>query len=80
MAFELSRRRRPETCESHGKPISIGEILRAIWQMNRVSMEPLQRLQHRPIVLRQQAVRNMESIVGIDADQMGVEGGMMNFR
>jgi hypothetical protein len=42
-------------------------------------MEPLQRLKHRTVVLREQAVRNMKSIVGIDADQMRVERGMMNF-
>ena len=42
-------------------------------------MEPLQRVEHRTIVLCQQAARNMKSIVGIDADEMCVERGVMNF-
>jgi hypothetical protein len=78
MASVLSRRG-PETFKSNGKPVSVGQIFRAIWQMDCVAMEPLQRLKHRTVVLREQAVRNMKSIVGIDADQMRVERDMMNF-
>ena len=33
-----------------------------------------------PVVLPEQPLRYMETIIWIDADQMGVEGRVMNFR
>jgi hypothetical protein len=37
--FARRQRRRPETFKSHGESVSIGEILGAIWQMYRATME-----------------------------------------
>jgi hypothetical protein len=44
------------------------------------AMEPLQGFEHRAIVLPTQALGYMQPIVGIDADQMGIKGGMMDLR
>jgi hypothetical protein len=71
--------RRHETLKAQGESVSIREVLGAIWQMYGAAMQPLQSFEHRTIVLCQQAARNMKSIVGIDADEMCVERGVMNF-
>jgi hypothetical protein len=42
-------------------------------------MQTLQGFEHGSIVLRQQAIRNMQPIIRIDADQMRVERSVMNF-
>jgi hypothetical protein len=73
-------RRRHETLKAQGQSVSIGEVLGAIWQMYGSAMEPLQGFEHRAIVLREQALVYMEPIVGIDADQVGIKGGMMDLR
>jgi hypothetical protein len=44
------------------------------------AVQPLDCLKHRPVSLREQAFRNMQSIVGVDSDEMGVKGGVVNFR
>ena len=77
MAFVLSGRG-PETFKSHRKPVPIGEVLVAIWQMYGAAMKSLQGFKHWAIVLPEQALGYMEPIVGIDADQMGIKGGMMD--
>ena len=56
MAFVLSGRG-PETFKSHRKPVPIGEVLVAIWQMYGAAMESLQGFEHWAIVLREQAIR-----------------------
>ena|SRR4051794_13445541 len=75
----MSRRRR-EAFKAQSEPIPIGKVPDAIWQMYRAAMEPLEGFKHWAIVLSEQALGYMEPIVGIDADQMGVKGGMMDFR
>ena len=42
--------------------------------MNLPSFKQLKRLKHLSVVLLQKTVRNVHAIVGIDADQVGVEG------
>jgi hypothetical protein len=56
------------------------DVIIAIWQMYGAAMEPLEGFEHRAIVLPEQARGYMEAIVSIDADQMGVKGGMMDLR
>ena len=75
----MSRRRR-EAFKAQSEPIPIGKVPDAIWQMYRATMEPLEGFKHWAIVLSEQALGYMEPIVGIDADQMGVKGGMMDLR
>ena len=48
--------------------------------MDRSAVQPLQGFEHRAVVLPQQPLGHMQPIVRIDADQMRIEGGMMNFR
>ena len=79
LAVDLSRNRH-EAFKAQGQSVSIGEVLGAIWQMYGAAMEPLQGFEHRAIVLREQALGYMEPIVGIDADQVGIKGGMMDLR
>ncbi len=50
------------------------------WQMDGPAIQSLQRFEHRAIVLPEQPIRDMQPIVGVNADQMGVERCMMNFR
>jgi hypothetical protein len=42
-------------------------------------MEPLQGVEHGAVVLRQQAIRYVQAIIRIDADQMRVERRVMDF-
>lgn len=42
-------------------------------QVDRIAMESLQRFEHRSIVLRQQSVRDVKSIVWINADQVRIK-------
>jgi hypothetical protein len=44
------------------------------------AVQPLQGVQHRAIVLPEQTLRQMQAVVRINADQMGVERGMMDLR
>ena len=62
------------------KPVPIRAVLGAIGQMDHPAVEPLQGFEHRPVVLHQQAVGDVQFEVGVDADQMGIECGMVNFR
>jgi Reverse transcriptase (RNA-dependent DNA polymerase) len=68
-----------EAFKAHGKSGSVGEILGATWQVNSVAVESLKRFEHGTIVLDQQPLGNMKPIVRIDADEVGVECGVMNF-
>ena len=72
--------RRHETLKAQGESVSIREVLGAIWQMYGAAMVPLEGFEHRAIVLPEQALGYMKPVVGIDADQMGVKGGMMDLR
>jgi hypothetical protein len=44
------------------------------------AVEPLQGFEHRSIVLPEQALGDMEPIVGINTNQMSVKGGVMDLR
>ena len=72
-------RRRLETLEANRKPIPIRPVLSPVRQMEGFAIYLLEGFEHRAVVLVEQSVRDMQSIVGIDPDQMGIEGGMMDF-
>ena len=48
--------------------------------MNPPSIKQLKRFKHLAVVLIQKTVRNVHAIVGVDANQVGVEGGVMDLR
>ena len=72
-------RHRLETLEANRKPIPIRPVLSPVRQMEGFAIYLLEGFEHRAVVLVEQSVRDMQSIVGIDPDQIGIEGGMMDF-
>ena len=73
-------RHRLEPLEAQREPITIRAILDAAWQVDCSAIQPLQSFEHRAIILTEQPFGHMQPIVGVDADQMRVESGVMNFR
>src|ERR1700730_12049509 len=71
---------RLEAFEAHGQPLAVRLVPGTVRQVNHLSMQALQSLQHRTVVMRKQSVGNMKTGVGIDADQMCIERGVMYFR
>ena len=69
-----------EYLKAHGEAVSIGVVLRSRRQADDLLVELLHRLKHRPILLLQQSCGHMHSEVGVNPDQVCIEGGMMNFR
>ena len=41
-------------------------------------LEPFQGIQHRTVVLREKTFGNMHATIRVDADQVGVERGMVD--
>jgi hypothetical protein len=70
--------RRLEPFEAQREPIAVGGILRALRQPQQSSVQPLDGLKHRAIPLGEQALGDMQAIVRIDPNQVGVEGGMVD--
>jgi hypothetical protein len=66
--------------EPQRKAIAIGPVVVAVWQMDRSAVKSLQGVEHRPIILPEQPLRHMQPAIRVDADQMSVEGGVMDFR
>ena len=66
--------------DSSVRPISVRAIPVPIWQVKLGGVQPLERLQHRPVGLAEQSFGDVNSIIGIDADEMGVERSVMDFR
>ena len=71
----------PELLEPERQPIPIGSILKTSWSVDQCSGDPLQpEFEKRAIVDFEQPVRDMDAEIGIDADQVGVEGRVMELR
>ena len=75
--FGISRRRL-ESLEPQGEAVPIGIILGAGRQVKGPTVQFLQRFEHRAIMLTEQALRNVQPIVGVDPDQMCIECGVMD--
>src|ERR1700730_574239 len=74
------RSARLESLEPQCEPIPVRAILRPRWQMDGLAIEPLQRLQHRPVALAQQPFGDVQAVIRVDADKVRIEGSVMNFR
>ena len=48
--------------------------------MDGQTIQTLQFFEHWAVILPEQSIGHMQSIVWVDADQVGVEGGVMYFR
>ena len=75
-----SLRRSLEALEPHRKSVPVRAVLGTAWQVDGPPIEAFQGVKHRTVALTQQAVSNMQAVVWVDADQMGVKGRMMDFR
>ena len=69
---------RLEPLEADREPVAIRPVLDPVRQMQGFAIQLLEGFQHRTVLLIEQSVRDMQPIIGIDADQMGIEGGMMD--
>ncbi len=58
----------------------IRAVLGAVRQMDRATVQPLQGFEHRAVIPHEQPLGYMQTIVRVDADQMGVEGSVMDLR
>lgn len=66
--------------EARHEPVAIGSIFVAVWQMDALAIQALQCFEHRAVLLDQQPLGHMESIIRVDSNQMCIEGGMMDLR
>lgn len=71
---------RLELFESRGQAISVWVINIARWQDELLSVELPDRFESRAITKVEQPRRNVNSKIGIDTDQMRIEGRVVNFR
>lgn len=72
--------RRPEPIEASRQPVPVRSIPFSRWQVKRGVLQPLERFEHRTIALAEQPLRDMDPVIGIDADEMSVEGGVVDLR
>ena len=73
-------RHRLEALEAQRQTVAIRAVLDPTRQVYDPAVEPLQGFEHRAIFLPEQPLGNMQPIVRVDPDQMGVECGVMDFR
>ena len=56
----------------------IPKVVGSVRKVKLPSVKQIEHLQHLAVVLIEKAVRNLDAIVGIDADEVSIEGGVMN--
>ena len=70
-----------EFLEPKRQPVPIGSILKPSRPIDERSGDPLEpEFEERTIVDFEQPIGDMYSVIGVDADQVGVEGGMVELR
>jgi hypothetical protein len=70
-----------ELLKPERQPISIRSILSPPPQLDHLPSDPLQpEFEKRTVVDFEQPVGDVNSVIRVDADQMGVKGGMVDFR
>jgi hypothetical protein len=69
-----------ENFVAHRQPLPIRHISLPSRQLSHPAIELLQRLQLRAVFQAQQPVGDVDAVIGVDADEMGVEGGVVDFR
>jgi hypothetical protein len=68
-----------EFLEPDRQPISIRTILTPPWQLDHLPGDPLQpEFEKRAVMDFGQPVGDMNSVIGVDADQVGIEGRMVD--
>lgn len=60
--------------------VAIRTILSSPWQFNHLPDDPLEaEFEERAIVDFEQTIGDVNLVIGVDVDQVGIEGGMMDF-
>jgi hypothetical protein len=75
----LSLCRSPELLKPERQPLPIGTILIPPWQLDCLPDDPLQ-FEKRAIVDFEQPIRDMDAEIRVDADQVSIEGRMVDLR
>lgn len=66
--------------EANQEPLTVGSVLESRWQPNRLMMQLLERFKKWPVPLCHEPIRDVKPVVGINADQVCVESGMVQLR
>jgi hypothetical protein len=70
-----------ELLEPDRQPVAIGTILKPSRHVDQYSGDPLKaEFEKRAVMNFEQRVRDVNSEIGVDPDQVGIEGGMMELR
>jgi hypothetical protein len=70
-----------ELLETNRQPVTIGKILIPPRPVDHLPDDPLEpEFEKRAIVDFEQPVRDVNAEIGVDPDQIGIEGRMMDFR
>ena len=67
-----------EALEAQRQAVAVRAVPDPIWQMQCAVLEPFQGIQHRTVVLREKTFGNMHATIRVDADQVGVERGIVD--
>ena len=67
-----------ETLEAHRQTVAVRAVSDPRRQIQRAALKLFQSIQHRTVALCEKTLGNVHAIVRIDADQVGVERGMVD--
>jgi hypothetical protein len=77
----LSLCRSPELLKPERQPLPIGTILIPPWQLDCLPDDPLQpEFEKRTIMDFEQPIGHVNSVIGVDLDQVSIEGRMVDLR
>ena len=70
-----------ELLETNRQPIAVRTILKPSRPIDQSSGDPLEaEFEKRPIMDFEQPIGDVDSVIGVDADQVAIEGRMMELR
>jgi hypothetical protein len=71
----------PELLEPDRQPVAIGTILKPSRPVDQCSGDPLKaEFKKRAVMYFQEPIRHMDAEIGVDPDQVGIEGRVMELR
>jgi hypothetical protein len=69
-----------EHVKASGEAVPVRLVATIRWEMEALTIQVFQRLQDRAVLLLHQRLGNVDPVIGIDADQVGIEGTVMELR